>query len=159
DLTGVRPDQVTLGASAAAEVLRSLAVLADVRRHPLHLAWALRARQRMSPALRGEVDAFGFMLRRPPMFPDILSTVDGWDWAGDLAALRDTPVADVVEPLLATTVARPGPSRRVRLATFRRGEATMREAEERVAEQHPPSTEVLHQLVADPEAARRRFTD
>lgn len=57
----LRPEQIAFGFSPAQEALISLHVLFDSGHHPLHIPWVIRARKRLSPALRAELEAFGVL--------------------------------------------------------------------------------------------------
>jgi DNA-binding transcriptional ArsR family regulator len=153
-------DQVAFGCSPAHEALRSLEVLADVKHHPLHISWALRARKRMSPALKAEADAFAFWYRRRPLlFRGIWPHIDVWDWADELSALRRAPVAEYAEMLIMAALVHGTLGPRVPLEPFLESSELQREALTQVEARHPASLPVIRELIVDPERSRQRFAD
>jgi len=153
-------DQVAFGCSPAHEALRSLHVLATIKHHPLHIPWALRTRARMSPALKAEVELFAFWyLHRPILFWEIWPHIDVWPWADDLSALRQAPIADYAEPLIAAALMRTTLGLRTPLERFLHSPELQQEALRQVEARHPASLPIMDQLIADPERSRQRFAD
>jgi DNA-binding transcriptional ArsR family regulator len=157
-LTGLGAAQPAFGCSPAREVLASLHVLADVRHHPLHISWVLRARERMSTGLRERVAGLTFWFSdRVPLPRRIWPGLDAREWPEELADLRAAPVEDFAEEFLHAALLAGGVGERVPLAVAR-GDADLRErALARVASRHPPSVPVLRELLDDPESARESF--
>jgi DNA-binding transcriptional ArsR family regulator len=153
-------DLVSFGCSPANEALRSLHVLSDVKHHPLHISWTLRARARLSPELRDGVERFAFWYRdRPLVFRDIWPRSGAWSWDTELSALRAAPVHQFAEQLIHGALATRGLGRRVPLAAFQRDADLQHQALDRIGTDHPASLPVLHDLIADPEQCRAGFAD
>jgi DNA-binding transcriptional ArsR family regulator len=86
------PAQVSFAYSPAQEALHSLHVLRDAREHPLHVPWVVRAREKLSPALKAEIDRFAFLFRRPlPVLWDLMDTDSLQTFADDMTAFRRQP--------------------------------------------------------------------
>src|SRR5689334_7770882 len=101
---------VGFGCSPANEVLRSLHVLAAVRRHPLHISWALAARAALPRDVADGLDRYAFWFATGPVIlPRVLPVTEVRTWPEELAALRAAPVEDVAEPLLHRALAADGP--------------------------------------------------
>lgn len=66
-LGGLRPSQVSFSFSPAMETVHSLHVLMDSRSHPLHIPWVLRARRKLSPGLKAELERWRFYFERTPL--------------------------------------------------------------------------------------------
>jgi DNA-binding transcriptional ArsR family regulator len=141
-IDGVRAE---FGCSPAHEALRSLHVLSAVGRHPLHISWALRARERMGPALKTEADFWN--ADRPLVFRDIWPDLSSWE--DDLALLREAPIEDFAEQLIHGALVDRGVGPRVPLEVFLR----------RPDLQERTSSPVMRELIADPERCRAHFAD
>ncbi|GAA2212962.1 hypothetical protein GCM10009850_084240 [Nonomuraea monospora] len=151
---------VVFGCSPALEALRSLHVLGSVRRHPLHISWALRTRERLDAELRNEIDQFAYWCQdRPLVLPHIWRPDEVSSWPEELAALREAPVEHYAEHLLAETLAVNGRLAPVRLEQVRADPALRQRAEDTVRKRHPASLRVLRELVEDPERSRKRFAE
>lgn len=152
------PNPAAFGCSPAHELLRSLHVLAQVKRHPLHISWALRTRARMAPALRDAADRFGFwVLDRPLVIRDVWSQVGVATWDEELAALRAAPVEQLGEQLVHGALLHDTLGRRISLEVFRRDADLQRRALAQVEARHRASVPALQELVDDPERCRARF--
>ncbi|GCE01043.1 ArsR/SmtB family transcription factor [Embleya hyalina] len=157
-LTTTDPGLVAFGCSPGHEALRSLHVLGSVKRHPLHISWTLKARERMDADLRSEADRFAFWCRgRPLGFPQIWRPGEVAAWPDELAALRDAPVGHYAEQLLAGALEENGRASRVRLEEFQATPALRERAMNAVRARHPASLPVLRELIDDPERSRGRF--
>ncbi|MGW0662896.1 DUF5937 family protein [Streptodolium elevatio] len=157
-LTSADPGLVAFGCSPGHEALRSLHVLGSVKRHPLHISWTLKARERMNADLRDEADKFAFWCHgRPLGFPRIWRPGEVSTWPDELAALRDAPVEHYAEELLAGALERNGRASRVRLDEFLADPALREGAMNAVQARHPASLPVLRELIDDPERSRGRF--
>src|SRR5215831_16429824 len=114
-------DPVAFGCSPAHEALRSVHVLHDVRRHPLHISWVLRTRSRMPAELKDEADRFAYWYRdRPLVLWEVWPQAGAGSWADELAAVRAAPVERFAEHLIHGALLRRGRGRRLRLDAFRR---------------------------------------
>ncbi|MFI7636727.1 DUF5937 family protein [Nonomuraea sp. NPDC049400] len=159
-LSSADPGVVAFGCSPAHEALRSLHVLGAVKQHPLHISWALKARERMDAFLKEEADQFAFWCHgRPLGFPQIWRTGEVSSWPEQLAALRDAPAAHYAEQLLAGTLQTNGRAFHVRLEDFHADPALPERAMNAVQARHPASLPVLRELMADPERSRNRFAE
>lgn len=153
-------DLVSFGCSPAYEALRSLHVLANVKRHPLHISWALQARTRMSPELKEEAERFAFWyLDRPLVFREIWSPAEISPWDEELEALRDASVAHFAEQLIHGALVSEGRGPRVPLDVFRADPGLQNQALTRIEGRHPASLPALRELIADPAECQRRFAE
>ncbi|MEV6866743.1 DUF5937 family protein [Streptosporangium subroseum] len=157
-LRGAGAEPVSFDCSPAQEALRSLHVLNDVRRHPLHISWALRTRAQMTPALKEEIDGFAFWFsRRPLVFRDVWPQADVRSWEDELSALRGAPVGHFAEPLIHGALVSRSVGRRIPLEMFLRSADLREQALERIEASHPASLPVMRELIADPGRCRERF--
>ncbi|MFD0692393.1 ArsR/SmtB family transcription factor [Actinomadura fibrosa] len=153
-------DAVAFGCSPAHEALRSLHVLGSVKRHPLHISWALRAREHLGADLKDEVDRFAFWCQgRPLSLPRIWGPDEVSSWPEELAALHEAPVECYAEHLVAEALQANGRAPRVRLEDVHADPALRERAEQAVRDRHPASLPVLRELFDDPERSRKRFAD
>ncbi|WP_344495762.1 ArsR/SmtB family transcription factor [Nonomuraea monospora] len=151
---------VVFGCSPALEALRSLHVLGSVRRHPLHISWALRTRERLDAELRNEIDQFAYWCQyRPLALPHIWRPDEVSSWPEELVALREAPLEHYAEHLLAETLAVNGRLAPVRLEEVHADPVLRERAENTVRQRHPASVRVLRELIEDPERSRQRFAD
>jgi Family of unknown function (DUF5937) len=112
-------EQVAFGCSPAHEALRSLHVLHDVKRHPLHISWVLRTRAQMTPELREQTEQFAFWyLDRPLVFREIWPQAEVASWAEELSALRQAPIEQFAEQLIHGALLRKGLGHRVPWRSF-----------------------------------------
>ncbi|MEY9863430.1 DNA-binding transcriptional ArsR family regulator [Catenulispora sp. GAS73] len=153
-------DRFEFGSSPGSEALRSLHVLAAVKRHPLHISWVLEMRTRLDARLKSDLDAFRFWFaERPLVLPEIWPPGEVNTWPDDLDLLRKAPVEDFAEPMVHAALAHRGRARRVPWERFC-GDAEARErALGQVEGAHAASAAVLRELMADPEGVRERFAD
>jgi DNA-binding transcriptional ArsR family regulator len=150
----------TFGCSPAHEALRSLHVLADVKRHPLHISWALRTRTRMTLELKDEAARFAFWyLDRPLVIREIWPQADVWSWVDDLSALREAPIEHLADQLIHGALIHRTLGRRIPLEVFLRRADLQEEALARIEARHPASLPVMRELIADPEHCRERFAE
>jgi hypothetical protein len=153
-------DLVAFGCSPAHEALRSLHVLAAVRRHPLHISWALATRAALPKDLAAELDRYAFWFAGGPvLFPRLLPVAQVRTWEEEMAVLRAAPVEDFAEPLLHRALAAGGPAPRVPWADHLRSPAARAAARATVEAAHAPSVAVLDALHTDPAGSRDRFAD
>ena len=149
---------VAFACSPAAEALRSLHVLLDVKHHPLHISWVLRTRDRMSAPLRAEADRFAFWLADRPLLPrEIWPAAETRPWPEELAALREAPIEAFAEHLIHGALAHRGRGPRVPLREFRKDDELRERASAAIAARHPASLAVLRDLVEDPQRCRESF--
>jgi len=153
-------DRFEFGSSPGSEALRSLHVLAAVKRHPLHISWVLEMRTRLDARLKHDLDAYRFWFaERPLLLPGIWPPGEVNTWPDDLDLLRKAPVEDFAEPMVHAALAHRGRARRVPWERFC-GDAEARErALGQVEGAHAASAVVLRELMADPEGVRERFAD
>jgi DNA-binding transcriptional ArsR family regulator len=153
-------DRFEFGSSPGSEALRSLHVLAAVKRHPLHISWVLEMRTRLDAGLKSDLDAFRFWFaERPLLLPEIWPPGEVNTWPDDLDLLRKAPVEDFAEPMVHAALAHRGRARRMPWERFR-GDAEARErALGQVESAHAASAVVLRELMADPDGVRERFAD
>lgn len=152
--------RVGFGCSPAAELLRSLHVLNDVRHHPLHISWSMEVRDRMGSKLRAEVDRHAFWcLDRPLAFPEIWPMGEVRYWPDELAMLRKAAAENFAEQLIHGALISGGHGPRVPLNTFLRDTRLQEQALARIEERNPASTVVMRELIADPDACRDRFAE
>lgn len=153
-------DRFEFGSSPGSEALRSLHVLAAVKRHPLHISWVLEMRTRLDARLKSDLDAFRFWFaERPLLLPEIWPPGEVNTWPDDLDLLRKAPVEDFAEPMVHAALAHRGRARRVPWERFC-GDAQARErALGQVESAHAASAAVLRELIADPEGVREHFAD
>ncbi|TDD24469.1 DUF5937 family protein [Nonomuraea diastatica] len=157
-LPDTETELAAFGCSPAHEMTRSLNVLQDVKRHPLHISWALRARARMSSALKEETHKYGFWYTDKPLtFPEIWPVSDASSWPEELTALREAPVEQFAAPLIHAALLsnRRGP--RISHGAFARDEDLRERALSQIEAVHPASVPVMHELTTDPERVRERF--
>ncbi|GIH02967.1 ArsR family transcriptional regulator [Rhizocola hellebori] len=126
--------------SPGQEVLRSLHVLQAVKRHPLHVSWALRTRARMSSALKRQADRFAFWSKDRPLALRQVWLERPATWADDLAALRRAPAQDFAEELAHAALLRNGLGDRLALSRL-------------------PDHPQLRALIKDPAGFRDGFAD
>lgn len=159
-LPGLAAGLAAFTCSPAAEALRSLHVLFDAKHHPLHISWALQARDRMGAELRAEADRFAFWYAdRPLVLREIWPAADVSPWKDELAALREAPVDSFAEQLIHGALARRGRGPRVPLADLRADPDLRRQAVAAVEARHRASLPALRELIDEPERCRARFAD
>jgi DNA-binding transcriptional ArsR family regulator len=159
-LAGPDATPVAFGCSPGHEALRSLHVLGDVKHHPLHISWALRARARMSPGLREQAERYAFWyLDRPLVFRDIWQQDDLGSWPEELSVLRAAPVEQFAEQLVHGALLRRMIGRRISLEMFLRSTELRETALANVESRHAPSLPVLRELIDDPQRCRAAFAD
>ncbi|WP_424536398.1 DUF5937 family protein [Sphaerisporangium viridialbum] len=159
-LSATAPGVVAFGCSPAHEALRSLHVLGSVRQHPLHISWALQARERLDADLKDQADQFAFWCQgRPLGFPQIWRPDEVSSWPEELAALREAPVEHYAEQLLAEALVVNGRVFRVRLEDVHADPVLRERAVNAVRERHPASLPILRELIEDPERSRKRFAE
>jgi DNA-binding transcriptional ArsR family regulator len=149
---------VAFGCSPAHEALRSLHVLTDVKHHPLHISWALRARTRMTSELKDEAETFAFWyLDRPLVFREIWPQASVGSWTDELSALRRAPIEQFTEQLIHGALMDNGLGRRTPLEMFLGSGELQAQALGRIETRHPASLAVMRELITDPEHSRQRF--
>jgi len=159
-LSGDSTDLVTFGCSAAREAVRSLHVLSNVRRHPLHISWALATRQVLPREVAVELDRHGFwFLDGAVGFGEIWPHDRLADWPDELHMLRTARPGAFAEAMIRRALVGRGPGPRVTLAAFAADPGLQERAAGTVTARHPASLVVLRQLVTDPAGCRDRFAD
>ncbi|MEZ0108310.1 DNA-binding transcriptional ArsR family regulator [Catenulispora sp. EB89] len=153
-------DRFEFGSSPGSEALRSLHVLAAVKRHPLHISWVLEMRTRLDARLKHDLDAYRFWFaERPLLLPGIWPPGEVNTWPDDLDQLRKAPVEDFAEPMAHAALAHRGRAPRVPWERFCGDEEARERALRQVEGAHAASAAVLRELIADPEGVREQFAD
>lgn len=154
----IRLRPASFGCSPAREALNSLHVLANSRRHPLHISWALRTRQKMPVELKREVERFAFWHQeRPLVFGRIWPHAAGQSWADELSALREAPIDHFADPLIHASLPADKRGGFIAKGEFLSAEKLLDRTLAAVAEHHPASLPVMRQLIADPEEFREQY--
>ncbi len=157
-LPAPQADIASFACSPAAEALRSLHVLYNAKRHPLHISWVLRTRARMSAWLRAEANHFGFWLAdRPLLLREVWPPADTRTWQEELTALREAPIEAFAEQLIHAALVRRGRGYRVRTPEFLQDTALQERASAAIESRHAASLAALRDLIEDPQRCRVRF--
>jgi DNA-binding transcriptional ArsR family regulator len=154
----IRLRPATFGCSPAREALSSLHILANARRRPLHISWALRIREQMSVELKREVERFAYWHQeRPLIFGRIWPHAAGQSWDDELAALREAPIDYFTDPFVQAALPADRRGSYVAQNDFLNDDQLLGRALAAVAERHPASLPAMHQLIADPEECREQY--
>lgn len=153
-------ERFEFGSSPGVEALRSLHVLAAVKRHPLHISWVLEMRTRLDARLKSDLDAFHFWFAdRPLLFPEIWPPGSVNAWLDDLDLLRTAPIEAFAEPMVHAALAHPGHALPIPWERFRGDAEARKRALSQVEDTHAPSAAVLRELITYPNGVRERFAD
>ncbi|MEY9935224.1 DNA-binding transcriptional ArsR family regulator [Catenulispora sp. GP43] len=153
-------DRFEFGSSPGSEALRSLHVLAAVKRHPLHISWVLETRARLDARLKADLDAFRFWFaERPLVLPEIWPPGEVNTWPDDLDLLRKAPVEQFAEQMVHAALTYRGRARRMPFERFRGDTEARQRAADQIEQVHPASADVIRELISDPDGLRERFAD
>ncbi|MFZ5826066.1 MAG: DUF5937 family protein [Bacillota bacterium] len=148
----VGPERLAFGFSPAQEALHSLHVLFHPKHHPLHVHWVVRTRQRMSPALKAEADAYRFLVQQwLPVYWDVRQSAEIRTFHEELAEFLDRDVTFFAKSLVSIAVEGPAPAEGTSPSTL------ANRALADLANRFPEGVPVVAEVLADPERARQRF--
>lgn len=157
-LGSLQPGQVSFGFSPALETVHSLHVLMDSRSHPLHIPWVLRARRKLSPVLKAELERWRFYFERTPL-PVLWHPWDRTDiptFEEELACFRAGPPGLFGVGLLMKMI---DPDARAPAPEMAKAMADHEQLLRRVAEQSPEQLPLMEEYLQDPKRSQNRFAD
>lgn len=153
-------DLVSFGRSPVWEMLRSLRVLVDLKNHPLHITWALRARERLTPGLADEIERYSFWFSETLLtFPDLWPVHMMWTWPQARDVLLEAPIERFAEPLIHAALLRNRVGDRYPLSRFREDTELQHRAMTQVQQRSPVSVPVLRELIDEPMRCRESFVE
>jgi biotin operon repressor len=102
-ISNLSPEQIIFAYSPAHEAMVALHVFVDPKHHPLHIAWMIQARRRMSPSLKAEIDGFRFLYSRPIVeFWEINEESSIRSFSDALNELKDKPIRLYIKSVMET---------------------------------------------------------
>lgn len=154
-VSNLSPEQVTFSYAAAHETMMALHVFHDCKHHPLHIRWVIRARKKMKPALKQEIEAFSFLYKRPVVTFWALQGNSAFQSFDDGLNELGSSSADSFRDTIMRTILNPKGSS----ADFKEDLKLEQDFLEAASNRYPESKEIILALLNNPASIRQRFMD